>query len=70
MVCVHSTRLPEHSEAKSVMDSLCSSSTSERVMLLPLMGTSNTSIEPDEMPAERERDEIGWVFVNILSGVK
>jgi hypothetical protein len=34
------------------------------------MGTSNTSIEPDEMPAERERDEIGWVLVNILSGLK
>lgn len=44
------TWLPEHSEAISVMASLCSSNTSDRVMLLPLEGTSNTRTAPDETP--------------------
>lgn len=46
------TWLPEHSEAMSVMDSLCSSRTSDKVILLPLLGTSNTKIAPDETPIE------------------
>lgn len=37
----------------SVMASLCSSKTSDRVMLLPLLGTSNTSTEPDETPEKK-----------------
>lgn len=51
----HHTWLPEHSEAMSVMDSLCSSRISDRVILLPLLGTSNTRIEPDETPGKREK---------------
>lgn len=42
----------------SVMDSLCSSRTSDRVILLPLLGTSNTRIAPDETPGKREKETL------------
>lgn len=42
----------------SVMDSLCSSRTSDRVILLPLLGTSNTRIAPDETPRKREKETL------------
>lgn len=47
------TRLPEHSDAISVMDSLCSSNTSDSIMLLPLLGMSNTSMKPVDTPVQR-----------------
>lgn len=52
----HRTWLPEHSEAMSVMGSLCSSRTSDSVMLLPLLGTSNTRIAPFDTPGGKGRD--------------
>lgn len=56
----------------SVMDSLCSSRTSDRVILLPLLGTSNTRIAPDETPRERkiwtvEFCPVSWI--NIFNSV-
>lgn len=53
----HCTWLPEHSEAMSVIDSVCSSRTSDKVILLPLLGTSNTRIDPEETPRYEEGDE-------------
>ena len=52
------TWLPEHSEAMSVIDSLCSSRTSDSVILLPLLGMSNTRIAPDETPREGEKRQV------------
>lgn len=52
------TWLPEHSDARSVMASWCSSSTSDRVMLLPLLGMSNTNSAPDETPAKPDPTKV------------
>lgn len=60
------TWLPEHSEAMSVMDSLCSSRISDRVILLPLLGISNTRIAPAETPGEREREIEGRLKSSVL----
>lgn len=57
------TWLPEHSDAMSVMDSLCSSRTSDSVILLPLLGTSKTKIAPDETPRERKL-QADWIIAH------
>lgn len=44
----------------SVTASVCSSSTSDKVILLPLLGTSNRSTAPDDSPNKGKKIKILW----------